>query len=117
MAAWKRRGADLTRLDQKTLLRAHAAAAGVAVFLQPSSAFAMHLAEGILPIGWAGAWWVAAIPVLGTATARLPRLSEARPLYKPFVAMIAATLFLLSCMPGPLPIEVTRSTPRRTPVP
>ena len=110
MAAWKRRGAELARFD-KTLLRAYAAAIGVAVFLLPSSAFAMHLAEGILPLGWAGAWWVAAIPVLGTAAARLSLRSEASPLYKPFVAMIAATVFVLSCMPVPVPIVGTCSHP------
>src|SRR5260370_42582362 len=111
MPVRKRRGPDLARFDQKTLLRAHAAAIGVVVFLRPSSAFAMHLAEGILPLGWAGAWWVAAIPVLGTAAARLSRRSEASPLYKPFVAMIAATVFGLSGMPVPVPVVGSCSPP------
>lgn len=116
MPGSKRRGADLVLNEAKSpspraLSRTCAAAVGAALLLRPARAFAMHLAEGILPPGWAAAWWLAAIPVLAAASARLARRAEASPLYKPFVAMIAATVFVLSCMPIPVPVVGTCSHP------
>jgi cobalt/nickel transport system permease protein len=86
-------------------------AIGAAVLLRPGAAFAMHLSEGILPLHWAAAWWLAALPILGLASLKLSRRSEASPAYRPFVAMIAATVFVLSCMPIPVPIVGTCSHP------
>src|SRR5204863_5093200 len=72
---------------------------------------AMHLAEGILPLGWAAAWWLAALPFVAFALAILRRRAVHETFYKPFVAMVAAVVFLISCMPVPVPTAGTCSHP------
>jgi cobalt/nickel transport system permease protein len=74
-------------------------------------AHAMHLADGILPLSWAVAWSVAAAPFVAVALWLLRKRTVQDPFYKPFVAMIAAAVFLLSCMPVPVPTAGTCSHP------
>src|SRR5258708_3878290 len=71
----------------------------------------MHLAEGILPLGWAAVFFAAALPFIGIALAILRRRSVCDPFYKPFVAMVAAGVFLISCMPIPVPTAGSCSHP------
>ena len=73
------------------------------VWLCPTSAHAMHIAEGILPIDWACLWWLAALPFVGMGLAVLRRRREADPLAMPLVAMVGAAIFVISCMPVPIP--------------
>jgi cobalt/nickel transport system permease protein len=90
-----------------------ALAAG-AVLLLARPAYAMHLAEGILPLGWAGLFTALALPFVAVALWQLRRRSVDEPFYKPFVAMIAAAVFLISCMPVPVPTAGTCSHPCAT---
>jgi cobalt/nickel transport system permease protein len=79
--------------------------------LAPARAGAMHLAEGILPLGWAALWGVVALPFVVTALALYRRRTQRDPFYRPFVAMVAAAVFLISCMPIPVPTAGTCSHP------
>jgi cobalt/nickel transport system permease protein len=75
----------------------------LAVFLCATSAHAMHISDGILPIDWAGFWWLAALPFVGIGLAVLRRRREADPRAMPLVAMVGAAIFVISCMPVPIP--------------
>lgn len=74
-------------------------------------ALAMHLADGILPARWAALWTVAALPFVAIALVLLTRRQARDAFYQPFVAMVAAAVFLLSCMPVPVPTAGTCSHP------
>ena len=82
-----------------------------ALLFAASPAYAMHLADGILPGRWALVWTLAAIPFVAVALGRLQRRAEPDPSYRPFVAMVAAAVFLISCMPVPVPTAGTCSHP------
>lgn len=71
----------------------------------------MHLADGILPGRWALLWTAATAPFVAVGLAVLRRRQERDPAYQPFVAMVAAALFLISCMPVPVPTAGTCSHP------
>ena len=75
----------------------------VGVWLCPTSAHAMHISEGILPIDWAGFWWLAAVAFVGFGLTVLRRRREADPRAMPLVAMVGAAIFVISCMPVPIP--------------
>lgn len=79
--------------------------------LAPGQAHAMHLAEGILPLGWAALWTALVLPFVAIALALYRRRAHADPFYRPFVAMVAAAVFLISCMPIPVPTAGTCSHP------
>ncbi len=64
----------------------------------------MHLAEGILPLPWAGFWFLFALPFAWVGARSLAALRRRTPYARPLVAMVAAVVFLLSCMPIPVPI-------------
>jgi len=90
------------------------AAAGavlVALLAQPSTAGAMHISEGILPPQWAGLWFLIAIPFLAWGLRDLRVLSAKEPFYKPMVGLIGAAVFVISCMPIPVPTAGTCSHP------
>lgn len=71
--------------------------------LIPSSAFAMHITEGILPLLWAGTWFILAAPFFVWGLWDITRKSALDPRHKSLVAMIGAAVFIISCMPVPLP--------------
>jgi cobalt/nickel transport system permease protein len=81
------------------------------VLLLPSNSFAMHISEGILPFSWALFWFVASAPFLALGLRTLSRRSEADLSCKPLVGMIAAVVFVISCMPIPVPMAGTCSHP------
>jgi cobalt/nickel transport system permease protein len=83
----------------------------IALLLAARPAHAMHLAEGILPLGWAVLWTVAALPFVAIALWMAKTRAVRDPVYKPFLAMIAAAVFLISCMPVPVPTAGTCSHP------
>jgi cobalt/nickel transport system permease protein len=80
----------------------------------PSPAFAMHISEGILPISWAVLWYAVALPFVAWGLRDLRRRSEETPWFKPLVGLVGAAVFLISCMPIPVPSAGTCSHPSST---
>jgi cobalt/nickel transport system permease protein len=74
-------------------------------------AFAMHISEGILPFSWAVAWYVAVIPFVALGVKRLNTLAREDLSLKPLVGLLAAVVFIISCMPIPVPTAGTCSHP------
>lgn len=87
----------------------------LAVFLAtlaaPRPARAMHLAEGVLPLGWCALFGAIVVPFVAIALHLLRRRTERDAFYKPFVGMVAAAVFAISCMPVPVPTAGTCSHP------
>jgi len=90
-----------------------AAASGVLAAL-PAPAFAMHISEGILPAPWALLWYALAIPFVAWGLRDLKRRSEEIPYFKPLIGLVGAAVFLISCMPVPVPTAGTCSHPAGT---
>lgn len=80
-------------------------------FLFADNAYAMHISEGILPFNWAAFWFVVAAPFVGYGLYRLRKMSEADLSFKPLVGLMAAVVFIISCMPVPVPMAGTCSHP------
>jgi len=76
-----------------------------------SPAHAMHISEGILPLGWAALWFAIAIPFVAIGCRELRRLSQEDLAIKPLVGLLAAVVFIISCMPIPVPTAGTCSHP------
>jgi cobalt/nickel transport system permease protein len=76
-----------------------------------SNAHAMHISEGLLPFNWAVLWSVIAAPFVAYGLYRLKKLSTVDPSFKPLVGLMAAVVFIISCMPIPVPTAGTCSHP------
>lgn len=76
-----------------------------------SNAHAMHLSEGILPFNWALLWSVIAAPFVAWGLSRLRKLTTVDISFKPLVGVMAAVVFIISCMPIPVPTAGTCSHP------
>ncbi len=85
--------------------------AGALLFLVPDYAFGMHIAEGILPAKWAIVWYVVAAPFVIWGLSQIRRRSRENPKYKAFVALVGAAVFIISCMPVPVPVAGSCSHP------
>ena len=72
---------------------------------------AMHISEGILPLPWAALWFALAAPFVVIGVGRLNRLSAEDLAVKPLVGLLAAVVFIISCMPIPVPTAGTCSHP------
>ncbi|MFZ0313338.1 MAG: energy-coupling factor ABC transporter permease [Candidatus Korobacteraceae bacterium] len=83
----------------------------VLIFACVLPASAMHLSEGILPAQWAAFWFVVAIPFVAWGLRDLRRRSNVTPVFKPMVALIGAAVFVISCMPIPVPTAGSCSHP------
>jgi cobalt/nickel transport system permease protein len=83
----------------------------VMLVLMPQSAFAMHITEGILPPLWAGLWFVLVAPFFIWGLQEIKRKSMDDPRYKSMVALIGSAVFIISCMPVPVPLVGTCSHP------
>jgi cobalt/nickel transport system permease protein len=79
-----------------------------------SNAYAMHISEGILPFNWAAFWFAIAIPFVAFGLYRLKKLSNIDLSFKPLVGLMAAVVFIISCMPIPVPTAGTCSHPAGT---
>ena len=79
--------------------------------LTVSSAWAMHISEGILPFSWAVFWYLTVIPFVGYGLYRLKKISRDDLSFKPLVGLLAAFVFIISCMPVPVPSAGTCSHP------
>jgi cobalt/nickel transport system permease protein len=74
-------------------------------------AHAMHISEGILPFQWAALWSIIAAPFVAYGLYRLKKLSAVDLSFKPLVGLMAAVVFIISCMPIPVPTAGTCSHP------
>ncbi len=75
------------------------------------NAQAMHISEGILPWNWAALWFVLAAPFIAVGLHRMKKLSNSDLSFKPLVGLMAAVVFIISCMPIPVPTAGTCSHP------
>ncbi len=75
------------------------------------NAHAMHISEGLFPLNWAALWSVIAAPFVAYGLYRLKKLSAIDPSFKPLVGLMAAVVFIISCMPIPVPTAGTCSHP------
>jgi cobalt/nickel transport system permease protein len=94
-----------------TARRVLLAATSAGALLLPSTAHAMHLAEGILPLPWAALWTAVTVPFVIVALRIYRKRANDDAFYRPLVAMVAAAVFLISCMPIPVPTAGTCSHP------
>jgi len=99
----------MKRLNPALLRCSYAAA--VSVFLVPGNALAMHISEGLLPLNWAMLWFAVALPFVAYSLYRLKKTSETDLSFKPLVGLMAAVVFIISCMPIPVPTAGTCSHP------
>jgi cobalt/nickel transport system permease protein len=86
------------------------------IILFPTPAYAMHIAEGILPADWAVLWYIIAFIFVAVGLRIIQkRLKEDRGLL-PLLGLTGAAVFLISCFPIPVPIAGTCSHPCGTPL-
>jgi cobalt/nickel transport system permease protein len=71
----------------------------------------MHISEGILPVSWALFWYLAVLPFVALGVRRLNALAREDLSMKPLVGLLAAVVFIISCMPIPVPTAGTCSHP------
>lgn len=71
----------------------------------------MHISEGILPFSRAAFWYVAVAPFVALGVKRLNALAREDLCAKPLVGLMAAVVFIISCMPIPVPSAGTCSHP------
>lgn len=81
------------------------------VFASASNSYAMHISEGILPLDWALLWTAASSPFVAWGLYRLKKLSAEDLSFKPLVGLMTAVVFIISCMPIPVPTAGTCSHP------
>jgi cobalt/nickel transport system permease protein len=81
------------------------------ILLTVSNAHAMHISEGILPFHWAALWSIMAAPFVAYGLYRLRKLSAVDLSFKPLVGLMAAVVFIISCMPIPVPTAGSCSHP------
>ena len=79
-----------------------------------TDAHAMHISEGILPFNWALLWSAIAVPFVAWGLYKLKKLSSVDLSFKPLVGLMAAVVFIISCMPVPVPTAGTCSHPAGT---
>jgi cobalt/nickel transport system permease protein len=95
----------------KQLGIAMAIAVGVAICLWPTPAYAMHITEGILPMSWAGIWFLVAVPFVFWGMQTINHRRSTEPFYLHVVALVGSAIFVISCMPVPVPWVGTCSHP------
>lgn len=86
----------------------------VLLLFTASDAYAMHISEGILPFNWAALWFAVAAPFVAWGLYKLKKMSAIDLSFKPLVGLMAAVVFIISCMPIPVPTAGTCSHPAGT---
>lgn len=81
------------------------------LLLVPAPVQAMHISEGILPLRWAVLWYGVAVPFLALGIRRLNERAKEDLSFKPLVGLMAAAVFVISCLPIPVPTAGTCSHP------
>ncbi len=79
--------------------------------LDSQPAHAMHISEGILPPQWAALWFALAIPFIAWGLRDLRIRSKEEPHLKSMVGLVGAAVFVISCMPIPVPTAGSCSHP------
>ena len=64
---------------------------------------AMHISEGILPFSWAFLWFCVVAPFVALGLRRLKQASSGDLSLKPLAGFMAAVVFIISCVPVPVP--------------
>jgi cobalt/nickel transport system permease protein len=72
---------------------------------------AMHIADGFLGSPWWQLWWVLAIPFVYAGLRMIDRRRASDPQYMALVALVGSAVFVISCMPMPVPGTATCSHP------
>ncbi|MBI5249784.1 MAG: energy-coupling factor ABC transporter permease [Desulfomonile tiedjei] len=85
--------------------------AAVLIVLASGPAHAMHISEGILPVPWALFWFALSTPFLILGLRNLNARSKSEPHLKAMVALVGSAVFIISCMPIPVPTAGTCSHP------
>jgi cobalt/nickel transport system permease protein len=83
----------------------------VALVLCVTPAQAMHLPEGVLAANWAVAWFLASAPFVFWGLRTIQRRRAEDPRVMPLVALVGAAIFVISCMPVPIPLIKSCSHP------
>ncbi len=83
----------------------------VSLLVIATPAHAMHISEGILPFDWTALWFAVAAPFVALGVRRLNALARDDLSMKPLVGLMAAVVFVISCMPIPVPTAGTCSHP------
>lgn len=86
------------------------------LFLYPTPAYAMHIAEGILPAGWAAIWYVIAVIFLVIGILIIRRKTREVRGLMPLLGVAGAVIFLVSVFPIPVPVTGSCSHPCGTPL-
>jgi cobalt/nickel transport system permease protein len=86
------------------------------LLLFPVPANAMHIAEGILPAGWAAAWYVVAAVFVVTGILFIRRKTREIKGLMPLLGVAGAVIFLVSVFPIPVPVTGSCSHPCGTPL-
>jgi len=81
------------------------------ILLSASPSHAMHISEGILPLGWSGFWYAVAMPFLAYAIWKVKIQAADNLSFKPMLGLMAGAVFIISCMPIPVPTAGTCSHP------
>ena len=84
------------------------------LLLASGNAWAMHISEGILPMKWAGLWYLIAIPFVIKGIRDIKKKTEINPHFKVLLGLMGAVIFIISCMPVPVPTAGTCSHPAGT---
>lgn len=71
----------------------------------------MHISEGILPAKWAGFWYIMALPFITIGILKVKKRARTSPTFKPLLGLMGAVVFIISCMPIPVPTAGTCSHP------
>ncbi|HEY9570861.1 MAG TPA: energy-coupling factor ABC transporter permease [Metalysinibacillus sp.] len=73
----------------------------VILLLIPERAYAMHIMEGYLPVGWAIFWWVLTIPFVILGLRSIKKTIEENPETKMILGLSGAFAFVLSALKIP----------------
>lgn len=87
------------------------AASSAALACLEGKAFAVHLADGVLPFGQALAWNGVGIAAVAFSLKRVSAAHGQEPFVKAIAALMGAVLFVLSGLPIPVPFLGTTSHP------
>lgn len=83
----------------------------ILTFVTVVPAYAMHISEGILPMPWAVLWFIVSIPFVAVGLRQLRVRTREEPEFKAVLGLVGAAVFVISCMPIPVPTAGTCSHP------
>lgn len=86
----------------------------IASFFVAKDAFAMHIAEGLLPAKDAIIYTFVVLPFIFIGFRQIAQNKTKNPLYFSMVGLLGATVFVISAFPIPVPIAGTCSHPAGT---